>query len=295
MSAAITPRNIVIAVLLLGLALLPFYVAITGNLFLLTLFTRILIVAMAAVSLNIILASIDHFPGAWRYITRKKLTATKPYVLHRPHHVTLESDESQDEPLRIASVLRAFGYRATVTREAKRTTVFGERGAWNRLGAYFVHVGLLTIFLGGFFTWRHSHNGMLTLVPGMEAQIALDGQNYPGIVTAISPEVRSGQVTGRVKFAGDQPPGLRQSQRGSVRIVIEQRAKAVKFERSADIVSGTKAVYVVHDDTAVLTPVQLGAAAVGEIEVLDGLKPGDQVVISGTGELKEVPEFHIGG
>ena len=64
--------------------------------------------------------------------------------------------------------------------------------------------------------------------PGMEAQIALDGQNYPGIVTAISPEVRSGQVTGRVKFAGDQPPGLRQSQRGSVRIVIEQRAKAVK-------------------------------------------------------------------
>ncbi len=52
----------------------------------------------------------------------------------------------------------------------------------------------------------------------------------------ISPEVRSGQVTGRVKFAGDQPAGPRQSQRGSVRIVIEQRAKAVKFERSSDIV-----------------------------------------------------------
>lgn len=131
--------------------------------------------------------------------------------------------------------------------------------------------------------------------PGMDAQIALDGQNFQGVVTAISPEVRSGQVTGRVKFAGEQPPGLRQSQRGSVRIVIEQRAKALKFERSADIVSGTKAVYVVHDDTAVLTPVELGAAAVGEIEVLDGLKPGDQVVISGTGELEEVPEFHIGG
>jgi HlyD family secretion protein len=129
----------------------------------------------------------------------------------------------------------------------------------------------------------------------MDAEIALDGQDYKGLVTAISPEVRSGQVTGRVKFAGRQPPGLRQSQRGSVRIVIEQRAKALKFERSADIVSGTKAVYVVHDDTAVLTPVELGAAAVGEIEVLNGLKPGDQVVISGTGELKEVPEFHIGG
>ena len=67
--------------------------------------------------------------------------------------------------------------------------------------------------------------------PGMEAEISLDGREHKGLVTAISPEVRSGQVTGRVKFAGEQPAGLRQSQRGSVRIVIEQRAKARKFER----------------------------------------------------------------
>src|SRR6185436_1447447 len=43
---------------------------------------------------------------------------------------------------------------------------------------------------------------------GMEAEISLDGQDYKGLVTGISPEVRSGQVTGRVKFAGEQPPGL---------------------------------------------------------------------------------------
>jgi HlyD family secretion protein len=130
---------------------------------------------------------------------------------------------------------------------------------------------------------------------GMEAEIALDGNDYKGIVTGISPEVRSGQVTGRVKFAGEQPPGLRQSQRGSVRIVIEQRAMAIKFERSSDITAGTKAVYVVDGDQAILTPVELGAAAVGEIEVLKGLSPGTQVIISGTGDMKDVPEFHIGG
>ncbi len=130
---------------------------------------------------------------------------------------------------------------------------------------------------------------------GMEAQISLDGREYKGLVTGISPEVRSGQVTGRVKFAGEQPPGLRQSQRGSVRIVIEQRAKALKFERSSDIMSGTRAVYVVEGDTAILTPVELGAASVGEIEVLKGLLPGQEVVISGTGDMKDVPEFHIGG
>jgi hypothetical protein len=36
MSGAITPRNIVIAVLLIGLALLPVYVSLTGDRFMLT-------------------------------------------------------------------------------------------------------------------------------------------------------------------------------------------------------------------------------------------------------------------
>ena len=44
-----------------------------------------------------------------------------------------------------------------------------------------------------------------------------------------------------------------------------------------------------------LTPVELGAAAVGEIEVLKGLTPGQQVVISGHGDMNDVPEFHISG
>jgi HlyD family secretion protein len=54
-------------------------------------------------------------------------------------------------------------------------------------------------------------------------------------------------------------------------------------------------VYVVEGDEAILTPVELGAASVGEIEVLKGLTPGQEVVISGTGDMKDVPEFHISG
>ena len=55
MKFALTPRNLVTAALLIGLALLPLYVALTGDRFMLTLFTRIVILAMAAVSLNLIL------------------------------------------------------------------------------------------------------------------------------------------------------------------------------------------------------------------------------------------------
>ena len=129
--------------------------------------------------------------------------------------------------------------------------------------------------------------------PGMAAEITLDGAPQAGVVTGISPEVRSGQVTGRVKFAGGQPPGLRQSQRGSVRIVIEQRAKTLKLERSPDIDTGTRQVYVLDGDRAVLRPVTLGAASVAEIEVVQGLKPGDRVVIAGVNDFRDVPEILV--
>jgi branched-chain amino acid transport system permease protein len=55
MSAFFSVRNVVVAGLLVFLALVPVYAWLTGNLFLMTLFTRILILAVAATSLNLIL------------------------------------------------------------------------------------------------------------------------------------------------------------------------------------------------------------------------------------------------
>ena len=51
----LTPRNAVTAILLVVLAAIPIYAALTGNTFVMTLFTRILILALAAVSLNLIM------------------------------------------------------------------------------------------------------------------------------------------------------------------------------------------------------------------------------------------------
>jgi branched-chain amino acid transport system permease protein len=55
MTLQLTPRNALVVALLVLLALVPVYGAVTGNYFLVSLFTRILILAMAAVSLNLIM------------------------------------------------------------------------------------------------------------------------------------------------------------------------------------------------------------------------------------------------
>src|SRR6202162_3070198 len=51
----LNPRDAITIGLLVILALIPLYTALTGNTFVMTLFTRVLILAMAAVSLNLIM------------------------------------------------------------------------------------------------------------------------------------------------------------------------------------------------------------------------------------------------
>jgi branched-chain amino acid transport system permease protein len=55
MKALLTPRNLVVGALLILLALVPVYTQATGNPYLLSLFTRIVILSLAAVSLNLIM------------------------------------------------------------------------------------------------------------------------------------------------------------------------------------------------------------------------------------------------
>jgi HlyD family secretion protein len=129
--------------------------------------------------------------------------------------------------------------------------------------------------------------------PGMRADITLEGRTVPGMVTAISPEVRQSQVTGRVKFIGGQPAGLRQNERTAVRIVLDERDGVLKFERGSFIDEATRAVYVVRGSHALRVPVVLGAASVAEIEVVRGLAPGDQVLISDMRDANQAPEVAI--
>jgi HlyD family secretion protein len=130
--------------------------------------------------------------------------------------------------------------------------------------------------------------------PGMHAEVALEGRTVPGTVTAISPEVRQNQVVGRVKFNGGQSPGLRQNERTAVRIILDERDGVLKFERGSFIDDTTRALYVVRGPHAVRVPVALGAASVGEIEVIRGLAVGEQVVISDMRDADRAAEVAIG-
>lgn len=135
------------------------------------------------------------------------------------------------------------------------------------------------------FRVAESYAGSIGL--GMPVEIGYQGRTWAGEVTAISPEVRQGEVTGRARFEGEVPEGLRQNQRLSVRILMDQRDGVLKIERGGFYeAGGGRAAYVVRDGVAEQRPIRTGAVSVREVEVLEGLAEGDQVVISDTDPFK---------
>jgi cytochrome c biogenesis protein len=122
---------------------------------------------LAITGLNIILASIDRFPTAWQYIAKPKLNASPKFIAAQMFNAESEAGERpQALAERVRFAWRKNGFRARVSEENNRVTVFAQRNTWNRLGAYVVHVALITIFIGGFLTNKYGMGGSMEIRPG---------------------------------------------------------------------------------------------------------------------------------
>jgi HlyD family secretion protein len=96
--------------------------------------------------------------------------------------------------------------------------------------------------------------------------------------------VVNGEVNARLRFAdGQQPPGLRQNQRLSARIVLDTRRNVLMVDRGPFLEQGGgTSAYVMDGDTAVKRPIQTGASSLGAVEIVSGAKEGDRIVVSGS-------------
>jgi HlyD family secretion protein len=120
------------------------------------------------------------------------------------------------------------------------------------------------------------------LASGMGADLDGAGKHWKGVISAVSPQVINGDVTARVRFTDHNLAGLRQNQRLSVRIFIDKRENVLMVDRGQFLEQqGGEFVYTVHENIAERHPVRLGEASAQKVEILAGLQPGDQIVISG--------------
>jgi cytochrome c biogenesis protein len=121
---------------------------------------------LLVLSLNIILASIDRFPAAWRYYSHPKTEGTKAWLLHQKQNASLTLERSSSVEA-VSAAFKKLGFKVKVSESEKdgRKHVYGERGRLNRLGAYIVHVFLLTLFLGHFVALQTGFDADVQLTP----------------------------------------------------------------------------------------------------------------------------------
>ena len=121
---------------------------------------------------------------------------------------------------------------------------------------------------------------------GMAAEIRDSSATYGGTISAVSPQVIDGQVSGRIRFGEKKPAGLRQNQRLTTRILMDEHPDVLMVERGPFVDSGAgRVAYVIRDGVAERTPIELGATSLNAVEIISGVKEGDRIVISGTDQF----------
>jgi HlyD family secretion protein len=132
------------------------------------------------------------------------------------------------------------------------------------------------------------------LALGMAAEIRSGAQTYGARVRSVSPEVVSGNVATRLEFTGERPAGLRQNQRLTARIVVEEKPNVLEVERGPFLeTGGGNSAYFVEDGIAERRPIKVGAIALDAVEIVSGAQAGDQIVITGADAFDNAQRVRI--
>ena len=123
---------------------------------------------------------------------------------------------------------------------------------------------------------------------GMQAEVLVGNQKYSANLVSVSPEIIQNQVTTRVRFTEKMPPGLRQNQRLTTRILMEEKNQVLTLPRGQFLDSGGSRIAYVLDDNNVAhrRSIEIGARSLAAVEVVGGLKEGELVVISSIDQFR---------
>lgn len=143
---------------------------------------------------------------------------------------------------------------------------------------------------------------VLLVEPDIEAEVELDaapGARYQATVTAVdllpTPSDRGGVAYGvRLRLAegswpdGSAAPDPRPGMSAVAHLRVAEATGTVAVPAAAILrVDGTDVVWMVRDERATRTPVTVGVQGPDLVEIVAGLRPGDEIVVSGADQVSE--------
>lgn len=134
------------------------------------------------------------------------------------------------------------------------------------------------------------------VAPGLEATFERQSEKYSSVIRKVYPEVRDGKFKADFRFEGQPPENIRTGQTYYLNLQLGQSAEAILIPRGSFYQNtGGKWVYVLNADGTKATKrsVRIGRQNPQYYEVLEGLAPGDKVIISAYDSFGDKDELLI--
>lgn len=134
------------------------------------------------------------------------------------------------------------------------------------------------------------------VVAGLEARVDTHSGIAAGRVARVDPAVREGTVTVEIALNGALPSGIRPDSPVEATIVLGRVAEATLVRRPAGAQDGASLELFRVDPVSGegrRTHVKLGRGSTAAVEVLEGLRPGDEVIVSDTTPWREYERIRI--
>ncbi len=122
------------------------------------------------------------------------------------------------------------------------------------------------------------------VTPGLEAVFERQDESFHAVIRKVYPEVRDGKFKADFRFAETQPENIRTGQTYYLNLQLGQPEEAIMIPRGTFYQkTGGRWIYVLTEDgsKAYRREIRIGRQNPQFYEVLEGLLPGEKVIVSG--------------
>lgn len=164
------------------------------------------------------------------------------------------------------------GQLSTVELNQGQSISQGERlGQIDQMDGYKVRVNIDEFYLSRVTT-------------GLEGSFPFAGERYNLVINRVYPVIQDGSFQVDMNFTGETPDGIRRGQTVRVRLELGDQTEATLLARGGFYQeTGGNWIYRIDEseNRAYRQPIRLGRGNTEYFEVMEGLDPGDSVIISG--------------
>ena len=130
---------------------------------------------------------------------------------------------------------------------------------------------------------------------GGKATVKIGNKTLEGVISSVTPLSKNGVISFTVQLKDDQNNVLRSGLSTDIYVINSVKSNVMRIANSAYYTGPGEYKLFVADgnDRIVKRTVKLGEAGFDYVEVINGLKPGDKVVVSDMNDYKEKSELKV--